>query len=486
MSKVILSPEEKKAIMREQGRLRAAKFYANKENKERVLEVKKVKYYKTEAKNPRKIKEVIQTQPVEHIELDVEEMEEPRQIRRSSSQVKGIKLPNKEPEPRPALKMIPQSKPINPVSQSQPQPQIEQSTSSNETYQGSDKPALEEIRKRLHMISSIKPEKMITLMDHSKTTIRILNVKTFNQLVSIIQDKPKEVIKLVNNSTCLNGKDYKINSKKAYLQLIVFLITNLHIPIAKANHKLYLDEFSVFKHKSKKQTEANKSNEVPDLDDYINNVNTEYGEDSQQLLAVILFVQTFCRDDLQLKIVKTLKQTEKDLEKNYIIVPDDDSVDATVIINKYKTENKYGQLVRPIDDYASQLVRDFMDDRDRQYGELLFTQKSLSGYISKINAKLGVPTGNGAINLIRKMNTTKLYEKDFFTEYDELQLANLSSHSVDANQIYRRITAQKEAEEQPPAVAKTSPKAKVAVEKTAPKAKIAVANILPQSKYSFV
>ena len=57
MSKVILSPEEKKAIMREQGRLRAAKFYANKENKERVLEVKKVKYYKTEAKNPRKNKE---------------------------------------------------------------------------------------------------------------------------------------------------------------------------------------------------------------------------------------------------------------------------------------------------------------------------------------------------------------------------------------------------------------------------------------------
>ena len=57
---------------------------------------------------------------------------------------------------------------------------------------------------------------MITLMDHSKTTIRILNVKTFNQLVSIIQDKPKEVIKLVNNSTCLNGKDYKINFKKEY------------------------------------------------------------------------------------------------------------------------------------------------------------------------------------------------------------------------------------------------------------------------------
>ena len=67
MSKVILSPEEKKAIMREQGRLRAAKFYANKENKERVLEVKKVKYYKTEAKNPRKIKEVIEIQPTSEI-----------------------------------------------------------------------------------------------------------------------------------------------------------------------------------------------------------------------------------------------------------------------------------------------------------------------------------------------------------------------------------------------------------------------------------
>ena len=67
MSKVILSPEEKKAIMREQGRLRAAKFYANKENKERVLEVKKVKYYKTEAKNPRKIKEVIEIQPTHEL-----------------------------------------------------------------------------------------------------------------------------------------------------------------------------------------------------------------------------------------------------------------------------------------------------------------------------------------------------------------------------------------------------------------------------------
>ena len=92
------------------------------------------------------------------------------------------------------------------------------------------------------------------------------------------------------------------------------------------------------------------------------------------------------------------------------------------------------------------------------------------------------------------MNTTKLYEKDFFTEYDELQLANLSSHSVDANQIYRRITAQKEAEEQPTAVAKTSPKAKPLattvpkakpIKQTLPNAKSAV-NTLPMDKYNFV
>ena len=67
----------------------------------------------------------------------------------------------------------------------------------------------------------------------------------------------------------------------------------------------------------------------------------------------------------------------------------------------------------------------------------MFTKLRLSQTISVINKKLGY-TGDGAINLIRKMVNSDKYLDENITPYEELQMAKKFGHSIQTNNTYKR------------------------------------------------
>ena len=448
MSKVILSPEEKKAIMREQGRLRAAKFYANKENKERVLEVKKVKYYKTEAKNPRKIKEVIEIQPIsEIITLPSKTAHSQKEGKLSSVEEEVKFVPNK---PAPPKEMSPRNKAKYNLAMVELQKQQDKEEAQHEEKHEPEVKTknvkVSEIEddnsdtydKIIKQLNTLKYDSQLTLkkyIENFKTIVKILDMNSYSKFIKFIVNKPDEVIKKFESATY--GKDkksYSLNSIRDYINLIAFYIDKLKIPIDSEDKETYTDMAAILVAQSHRQTEKNKDKEVPPINEYVENVAKQYGKNSLNSLLVKLLVATYGRDDLNLHLVKSTQEANKDFNLNYLVLEDDK---ITVLINEFKTSKKYGQKKIVLDDDLEQHVRNYIDKKHIQYGDLMFPNLRLSQAISVINKKLGY-TGDGAINLIRKMVNSDKYLDENITPYEELQMAKKFGHSIQTNNTYKR------------------------------------------------
>ena len=213
----------------------------------------------------------------------------------------------------------------------------------------------------------------------------------------------KKVIDIINNSQKRNGEPYSINTRKSLFQMIVWIIDNLHLPVPKPIKLHYNQQLDIYKISSSDES-AEKAETAPiySFKDYLQKVKDEYGADSKFYVLSKLYEEVTLRDDFILIIKQTIKDAD-DQNENYIVVPKKDAL--TLIVNKYKTSEKYGQIKVKLSLPLSKIIRNYVSNEKLNYDDYLFGDKNLSTFVAKMNKKIGII---GGINEYRHMSVTDL------------------------------------------------------------------------------
>ena len=92
-----------------------------------------------------------------------------------------------------------------------------------------------------------------------------------------------------------------------------------------------------------------------------------------------------------------------DLNINYIVVPRQSNSPATVILQKYKSSDKYGRVEHIFTHYLSGLLRQFITTKQLNYGDLLFGKTKIGIFVNIMNlvAEISDESGKRGINFLR-------------------------------------------------------------------------------------
>ena len=334
-------------------------------------------------------------------------------------------------------------------------------------------------------------------LNHWNTLHRILK---FDNFVYYLNHKGASGIKTALNKAIQNsgkfaGQPYSINSKKSYVQIIVWMIDKgeLNDHIEKQNFGALFDEMKLDSrdelHK-KQETET-----VMNYDDYLNAIEThpKFGKDSTLYFIAFLTGEITCRDDYYLKIVESSNdvlpfqdKNNKYNDTNYVIVPKNKSQPCILVYHHYKTKKKYGEKKFTTTKELSKVIRNHILKYELNYGDYMVRQKKMGTKISQWNRTL-FPEHNDNENItqttMRHMVISLGLLKAGLTSEDRVQLAKNSFHNpMNTQADYKRIVQQilnkgpkaieqeeEEEQEEPLPKATAKPKAKPKPKATAKK-----------------
>ena len=259
--------------------------------------------------------------------------------------------------------------------------------------------------------------------DKYKQDIKRLMVLTqCEDFIKCLKDY-KKIIDIINNSTKQNGDAYSVNTKKALYQMIIYLIDKLNFPISAKIKQKYIQQFEIFKINSNDETvQKQETAQIPSFSDYLQNIKNEYGLESKIYVLSKLYEEVTLRDDFMLIIKPTIKDADDD-DFNYIVIPKKENL--TLIVNQYKTSDKYGQIKVKLSLPLSKIIRKYVEREKLNYDEFLFGDKPLSSFVSKMNKKIGII---GGISLFRQMSVSDLL-KTKPTAQQRQKLADTMKHS---------------------------------------------------------
>ncbi len=205
--------------------------------------------------------------------------------------------------------------------------------------------------------------------------------------------------------------------------MILYLIDKLQLPISIKIKQQYIQQFDIYKISSNDySTEKQETAPIYTFKEYLEKVKDEYGVDSKIYVLSKLYEEVTLRDDFILMIKPTIDDTKKK-DENYIVVPKKDAL--TLIVNKYKTSEKYGQIKVKLSLPLSKLIRNYISNKDLNDDDYLFGDKNLSNFVSNINVKIGI---KGGINEYRKMSVTDLINSKP-TAQQRQKLAEIMKHA---------------------------------------------------------
>ncbi len=268
-------------------------------------------------------------------------------------------------------------------------------------------------------------------LHHLKTVKDIL---ACDNLITCFQNAP-EVIKALNDAKQKRDptKGYSINSKKSYVQMILKLSDVLGIPLSAETKQDYVDAFDVLKLDSKEQTkarqeEAKESKEEPlTFQKYLPMVAEKYGTDSKEYLIASLYSINGFRDDLQLRLVRV----PDDKGDNQLVVARPGHP-YRILLNKYKTDAKYGIKTVTVPSEISKLIRSYITKNKLKIDSFLLGPNKLTGFISKFNREMGLPV---SINTYREMLVSPVIGT--MSSVERVQLAKKMGHSPATSEHYR-------------------------------------------------
>ena len=251
---------------------------------------------------------------------------------------------------------------------------------------------------------------------------RLMTLTECTNIITCFKDY-KKLINIINNSTKPNGDPYSTNTKKSLFQMILFFIDKLNIPISAKIKQQYNKQFEILKISSNDETiEKQETVSILSFNDYLEKVKTEYGEDSKMYVLSSLYKEVTLRDNFILKIISSSKEAT-DEKENFIVIPKKGNL--ILIINKYKTVEKYGVIKVKLSKELSNLIKNYINREKLVIGDYLFGDKPLTSFVSSMNKKIGV---TGGISLYRQMSVSTLLQSKPTAEARQ-KLAESMKHS---------------------------------------------------------
>ena len=258
---------------------------------------------------------------------------------------------------------------------------------------------------------------------HLNTVFKILNTKNYVTAIGNARTVINKINKAKHNASAPTL--YKVNTKKSIFQAIIRTITQLNLPVSQNQFQTYLLEFEALKLDSIEENRKKQEQEpVISFKAYLVKVKEHFGTAGKEWLMASLYNELTLRDDFHLKIVDTAEEADKDKEHQYLILPKN-TTQLTIIINKYKTEKKYGPIREQLSKSLSTLIRKYIKSQKIEYGQYLFGNKEKNGpYVTKMNKEMGL---TGSVTAYRHMKASEI--KFSLTSKQRVQIAARMRHS---------------------------------------------------------
>lgn len=374
-----------------------------------------------------RIREMNNARAKKHYEANKEAIAERRKAQRAECRKA---MADKAPAPAPAPEPVPEPVPAPRLRVKRPKT-VAQAKREAEAKAKMMTP--EQAIERINASEEFKSEESRKLYrNHLKAVVEILKCQ---DIISCFQDAPK-VIQALDDAKQKRdqSKGYSINSKKAYVQAILRLSDILSIPLSAETKQQYVDAFDVLKLDSKKETkerqkEAQESKEEAlTFAEYLPLVAEKFGKDSKEYLIASLYSVHGFRDNLQLRLV-VLPDDKKD---NQIYLLKKGPI-YNIVLNDYKTSDKYGRKVITLSRPLSAYIQLYKMKNNIQPGDYLFGKQKLSGFISAFNKKLGLPV---SINTYREMLVSPVIGG--MSSKERVELAKKMGHSPATSEHYKQ------------------------------------------------
>ena len=240
----------------------------------------------------------------------------------------------------------------------------------------------------------------------------------------------EEVIKLIEEAKGKNKELYSGGTKLLFYRTILKIIDTLKLKIDTTKYKYKFDYYNL---SGRRTTEDNKQDKIIGFTHYLKLLKNKFGEISKEYIIGSLYEFRAFRDDLQLKIIETMKDA-KDNKINYIVVGEEDD-NIKIILNDYKTVKKYKQDIITLNNKLTNLIIDYIDSLDSlTYGDYLFGNSNLANFIIRMNKKIDLDL---SINNLRQMYANK---KDInkMSIDERLKLSQEKKHQPATTEIYKR------------------------------------------------
>jgi hypothetical protein len=167
-----------------------------------------------------------------------------------------------------------------------------------------------------------------------------------------------------------------------------------------------------------------------------------------QAIMSLYFTNTLVpRNDLNTFKIASSKKKVKSMQKdvNYLIV-DGDGLPLKIIMNRYKSDNTYGQRIFDVTKVCAEILKNYMKEFNRKPGDFLFVMKDGSTPFTKENFLtlirdaskriLGKPIN---INLIRKIQISDYYSGGAKSIEDDEKDAERYLHSLSQHKEYFKL-----------------------------------------------
>jgi hypothetical protein len=237
---------------------------------------------------------------------------------------------------------------------------------------------------------------------------------------------------------------YSLNSKKNFIQTILFVISNLYIPLKKDLIKKYDDLYERFKIESaeqQKEREQSEEHAVLPYNVYLQKIKAEFPADSKQVLVASMYNEVMARDNYGNLKILVHDKTDDELKEgtdNYLVVGRT-GTKVKVILTNYKTEKRYGIIRDTFSTEVSTLIRNYMERNGIKSGDYLFGNgKKLSTFVGTMNRKIGIEKGQQAINYIRHSKKTEIFMNPNLTAEEKLKASKAFAHSPVTSLAYIR------------------------------------------------
>ena len=307
----------------------------------------------------------------------------------------------------------------------------------------------EDVKKLNQQISSVIDETPIYNLNQSIAKLQQLgmkdqNLKTYvnsikqlmritecTDLVDCLKDSDK-IINLIENGKKKNGSaGYATNSKIGLYQVIVYIIDAFKLNI---NKEPYNTQRLLLKIKDETRVEENQQKLVPTWEEALDKVKSKYGPISKEYVIMSLYQRIPARDDFQLLITDKLDGYDTNI--NYLVLRMGKR--SKVILNHFKTADKYSKASFILSPELSQLVNDYRSKNKLKLNDYLFGNMPQTGFVSKTLKDVGYGDrsiyNQTGISFLRKATVSNT---PIDTPEQKLALANTMAHSTNTQKKYK-------------------------------------------------